>query len=180
MTVKRSPAGLFVSHAPALDRFAAKCRFDPVTGCVIWVGGTTSGRGESNPVYGSFWADGRRWFAHRWAAAFIHGHNIGGLQVDHYCPALVAGGGKPNTLCVEHARPETPYDNNGPLRAERAAIALQTPEQRRYWLLVQLGYEPTPDCCAPQGPDLLGIPYFDPPEWLRPFIPKPEFAECPF
>lgn len=46
----------------ALQRFAEKCAFDPVTGCVMWIGGTTHGHGNNAP-YGSFW-DGKRWFAH--------------------------------------------------------------------------------------------------------------------
>ena len=55
-----------------LERFIAKCRFEPRTGCVRWIGGKTSGRGNT-ALYGSFWFEGRRWFAHRWAAAYIHG-----------------------------------------------------------------------------------------------------------
>lgn len=180
LALPRAAGGLFVSTGPAIERFAAKCQFDPATGCVVWVGGKTSGRGETNPVYGSFWDEKRRWFAHRWAAAKIHGFDIGGMQVDHYCPALIAAGGKPNTLCVEHVRPETRYDNNGPLRVERAAIAEQTAEQRRYWLFVHLGIEPPPGCCEPQGVDDGGFPLFDPPEWLQPFVPKLEYDECPF
>lgn len=176
----RSPSGLFLSQAPALERFAAKCRFDASTGCVVWVGGTTSGRGETNPVYGSFWAEGRRWFAHRYASARIHGHDIGGVQVDHYCPALVARGGRPNTLCVEHVQPETQARNLA-LQHERRALAEQSPEQRLYWLLVHLGYEQPTGCCGPQAIDDTEIPFFDPPEWYRPFAPKRlETVECPF
>lgn len=85
----------------ALARFAAKCRFDPVTGCVEWTGGTTSGKG-SVCEYGSFWFEGRRWFAHRWAARFIHGLEIDGLDVDHECR---------NRLCQQHLQ-AIPHNHN--------------------------------------------------------------------
>lgn len=172
---KRGPRGRLLP-TPALERFAAKCRFDPVTGCVVWTAGTSSGQGGGAGVYGAFWAGGGRVPAHRWAAAHIHGFDIDGLQVDHYCPALL----KPNTLCVEHVRPET-QARNTELRDERAAIAArQTALQRQYWLFVSLGFEPEPNGPAPQADPAEGIPFYDPPEWLRPFMPELEIAECPF
>ncbi|WP_372732943.1 hypothetical protein, partial [Novosphingobium sp.] len=68
----------------AMERFANKCAFDPVTGCVMWVGGQTSGHGRNQP-YGTFWFEGEMWKAHRWAAMHIHGHDITGLDVAHKC-----------------------------------------------------------------------------------------------
>lgn len=159
---------------PSLQRFAEKCRFDATTGCVIWTGGTTQGRGNS-AVYGSFWDDGRRHFAHRWAAANIHGHDIDGLQVGHCCP------GRPNTLCVEHVEPTTNTENqaerNARLASDRRAV--QTTEQRQFWLFVHLGIEQLPDEPEPVA-DNDQIPFFTPPEWLRPFMAKPEDSICPF
>jgi hypothetical protein len=70
---------------PALERFAEKCRFDPATGCVLWIGGTTAGRGNS-ALYGSFWFEGSRWFTHRWSAIHIHGIDLGDNQAGHCCP----------------------------------------------------------------------------------------------
>ena len=145
-----------------LVRFAKYCRFDAATGCVVWVGGTTQGRGHSSP-YGSFWYAGRRWFAHRWAAKFIHGLDIEDMQVDHCCPH------HPNTLCVEHVQAITPAANR----------ELQT---RRYWVFVTKGLEPPPSFWLPPEPEEQQIPFFTPPEWYRQAKPS-EFAAkatCPF
>lgn len=117
--VFRSPCG---PNASALERFAAKCDFDPATGCVMWTGGTTQGRGHSAP-YGSFKDEGRRWFAHRWAAKHVHGLNIDGYQVDHCCPNT---NGRPNTLCVQHLQAVTFYEH----------VEL---EQRRNNIFIQVG-----------------------------------------
>lgn len=134
----------------AMRRFVSKVQFMPCTGCVIWTGGRTSGRGHSSP-YGAFWYQGRRWFAHRWAAQFIHGYDIDGLQVGHFCPAFI----RPDTLCVEHVRPETGKANR----------ELQTSQQRQYWLLVAKGYkEPPPGC---EGRHDTGVPFYDEPDWLK-------------
>lgn len=154
----------------ALKRFAEKCAFDPVTGCVMWIGGTTSGRGHSEP-YGSFWFEGARWFAHRWAAAFIHGHEITGLQVDHNCPC------GPSTLCVEHVKPET-SDINRYLQNHRPGRAFQDLVTKQYWLFVSKGIEEY----IPPKRELSDVPFFAPPEWLRPFLPSFEVLanDCPF
>lgn len=178
-TLPRTPGGLFVSTGPAIERFAAKCRFDPVTGCVLWTGGTTAGRGNS-AKYGSFWYEGRRWFAHRWAAAFIHGLAIGGAEVGHCCPE------GPNTLCVQHLEPTTKADNlaeqiaRGTGAVGAARKAEQSAQQRQFWLFVQLGIEPEPEQVRPLDDELGQIPFFEPPEWYRPYAPKLEIAECPF
>lgn len=129
-----------------MERFAAKCRFDPGTGCVIWIGGTTSGHGHHHP-YGSFWFEGRRWFAHRWAARYIHGQNIDDMQVDHCCPD-----GVPHTLCVQHLQAVPPRIN-----------------RELQWIRAQVGLDPAP-------PDPLDpfeeVPFFDPPEWLAALQPQ--------
>jgi hypothetical protein len=137
-----------------MERFAAKCEFDAATGCVMWTGGTTQGRGHSAP-YGSFKDGGRRWFAHRWAAKHIHGLDIDGYQVDHCCPHTE---GRPNTLCVQHLQAVTHYEH----------VAL---EQRRNNIYIQVGLldaEPLfePDESAPAR--------FDPPEWFIRL--RPEYA----
>lgn len=156
----------------ALDRFREKCRFDPVTGCVLWIGGKTSGRGNT-AVYGSFWFEGRRWFAHRWAAAYIHGLDIGGVTAGHCCPHT---GGKPNTLCVEHLKPETLAANV----AERNTRVAQDSATRQYWLFVHLGIEEAPPVYeAPAD----GIPFYSPPAWLGmsdEAVAALALADCPF
>lgn len=131
-------------NGPALHRFVEKCRFDPITGCVIWIGGRTQGRGHSVP-YGSFWSDGRRWFAHRWAAVYIHGLEIEGLQVDHCCPTIPI----PNTLCVEH------------LQSVPAAI-----NRELQWIRTQVGLlEPPPYCDDPASDAPIEHSPCSPPVW---------------
>ena len=105
-SLQRDTRGLFLPGPPALDRFRSFCRFEPETGCVVWIGGTTAGRGH-HVRYGSFWCERRRWFAHRWSAKHIHGLDIDELQVDHCCPNIP----HPNTLCVEHVQPKTLLEN---------------------------------------------------------------------
>lgn len=139
----------------ALERFAAKCQFNAVTGCVEWIGGTTCGKGNT-AKYGSFWFEGRRWFAHRWAAKHIHGLEIEGLDVDHKCR---------NSLCQQHLQ-AIPQDANAALR----------------WVRVQHGAEEPP----PDGhhPDMNGVPFFEEPAWLKPFLIMVNSEEnddgCPF
>lgn len=139
----------------ALVRFRKFCRFEPETGCVIWIGGTTSGRGHHSP-YGSFKFARRRWLAHRWAAKFIRGLDIEGLQVDHWCPHIP----HPNTLCVEHGKPITLLENVE-LQHARAF------ENRRTGIHLQVGILRYDDVYGPRAerdPDL--IPFFNPPAWL--------------
>jgi hypothetical protein len=156
----------------ALERFASKCRFEPETGCVVWTGGTTSGQG-CNTRYGAFWFEGRRWFAHRWSAVYIHGFDLGTDTAGHYCPHTPDG--NPNSLCIEHVRPQSMADNVAERNVRyhatrRAQKAQQNSNQRLYWKLVHLGYEEPP----PSSDGLLPVahPRFDPPEWYRPFMPK--------
>lgn len=132
-----------------LDRFRKYCRFDPVTGCVIWIGGRTRGRGNT-AEYGRFWFDGKSWLAHRWSAIYIHKLPIENVTAGHCCPH------GHNTLCVEHIRPETLADNVAERNTRIAA-------ERKYWLLVERGYEPPPEIER----DDAEIPYYLEPEWLR-------------
>ena len=154
------------SWRPSLARFAEKCVFDALTGCVLWTGGTSAGRGNS-ARYGRFYDQGHIWYAHRWSAVHIKGINLGEDQAGHCCPA------GPNTLCVEHVIGQTQLENlaeqNGRMKAK------QTAAQRQYWLFVQLGIEPEPEG---QVVDLGAIPFYLPPAWFAPFMEKNN--ECPF
>lgn len=151
----RLPNGRFVSIVPAIDRFLAKCRFDPKTGCVLWTGGTTAGRGHT-ARYGAFKYQGRRWFAHRWAAKFIHGLDIdGGGQVDHCCPY----GNAPNPLCVEHLQVTTPSVN-----------------RELQWLRVWVGIDEPHSVDRGDTRD----PFPLPPEWFDPAAFQSKLAEVPF
>lgn len=148
-----------------MERFIAKCRFEPETGCVIWIGGQTKGRGHHVP-YGAFKYEGVRWAAHRWAAKFIHGFDIEGLQVDHCCPNIPL----PNTLCVQHVQPIT-----GELNRH-----LQT-ERRRKFIHLEVGLMTYEDVYGPP-PEVVGlsdsIPFFSPPTWLG--IQGDDHDHCPF
>lgn len=153
---------------PALERFLSFCRFEPETGCVLWDGGTTSGRGHHVP-YGSFW-DGKRWFSHRWSAKHIHGFEIAGLQVDHWCPHIP----KPNTLCVEHVQPRTLLEN-------RELQTIRAFELRKRNIHLQVGLLKYEDVYGPQidrDPDL--IPFFTPPAWLGLPDGRHHTDDCPF
>ena len=159
------------SYRPALERFAEKCRFDPRTGCVLWIGGTTAGRGNT-ARYGSFWHEGSRWAAHRWAAIHIHGMNLGSNQAGHNCPH------GPNTLCVEHVTGQTQLENLAELNERLKAKAQQSNLDKQFWLFVSLGIEPAPPK-QEIPPD--EIPFYEPPEWLKPFMKKVESEnDCPF
>ncbi|HEX8421157.1 MAG TPA: hypothetical protein VF638_14220 [Sphingomonas sp.] len=124
----------------ALARFLKYCAFDPLTGCVMWIGGTTAGRGHSQR-YGAFWFERRRWYAHRWAAKHIHGQEINDMQVDHCCPH------GPETLCVHHVQAVTPEAN------------------REYqWIRRQVGLLPQPPV-GEIADD--AVPFYYPPAWLE-------------
>lgn len=162
---------------PALQRFAEKCEFDPATGCVLWTGATTAGRGNTTR-YGSFWAEGRRVFAHRWAAVHIHGIELGTDEAGHCCPH------GPNSLCVQHLEGTTKAANIAE-RNTRVAKANQAAATRQFYLFQQLGFlEPEPDPeTAPLVAKLDAIPFFEPPEWLRPYMQIRKATnddDCPF
>lgn len=159
----------FIPRRPAMDRFAEKCAFDPYTGCVMWIGGITMGGGHSQP-YGSFKFMRRRWAAHRWSAVHIHGFDIEGLHVDHCCPC------GPSTLCVEHVKPES-AEVNRELQHSRPGRNWQSLETRQHWLFVDKGIRqsrPRPE------PVPLDVPFFTPPLWLKPYLPKENSYDCPF
>lgn len=95
------------------------------------------------------------------------------MTVGHCCPHT---GGKPNTLCVEHLKPETLAENV----AERNTRVAQSNAERQFWLFVQLGIEPAPPVYeAPEN----GVPFYLPPAWLG-FSPDAVAAlapaDCPF
>lgn len=166
----RDSAGRFKIVKSSLSRFAEKCQFDPTTGCVLWTGGTSAGRGNT-ARYGVFWDEGARWFAHRWSAVNIHGIALGENQAGHCCPH------GSNTLCIQHVKAQTQLENleelNGRLKAR------QTAQERQFYLFVQLGIEPPP--APPPEIDSDAVPFYEPPEWLRPFLQSPENDDdCPF
>lgn len=171
MTLTRNEKGRFVQTKDAMRRFAEKCAFDPITGCVMWIGAQGKGRGHSEP-YGRFWDEGMMWWAHRWSAMYIHGHDITGLHVDHCCPF------GPSTLCVEHVRPES-AERNRQLQHLRPGRAFQDLATKQYWLFVHKGIERLPERFRFKPED---IPFADPgdfeplqpPEWLRPFMGERE------
>lgn len=147
---------------PALDRFAEKCKFDPITGCVLWIGGTTTGQGNTTR-YGAFWDDGRRVPAHRWAAVNIHGIDLGSDDAGHTCPH------GPNSLCVQHLAGQTKAENNAE-RNTRVAKANQSASTRQFYLFKQLGIgEPEPEKPSTSA-DFMSVPFYEPPEWFRPYI----------
>ena len=145
---------------PALLRFVDKCRFVPETGCVVWTGGQTKGRGHNAP-YGSFWYDGRRWFAHRWAAKFIHGQDIEGMQVDHCCPHTH----KPDTLCVQHVQSITP-DLNREL------------QHRRFWAHLACGLISYEDAFGTEPDEPAeSIPFWPEPDWYKKALQVKAFTD---
>ncbi len=155
-----------------MERFLSFCRFQPETGCVLWDGGTTCGRGHHIP-YPSFWFDGKRWLGHRWAAKFIHGLDIENYHVDHYCPELII----PNTLCVAHLQTKTLLEN----------VKLQH-QRRKHFIHLEVGltqyrevYGHEPGAPEPES----AIPFFTPPAWFAAAIQGPTHERladtaCPF
>lgn len=148
-------------NGPALERFLRNCRFNPGTGCVLWTGGTTAGRGHS-ARYGAFWYEGRRWAAHRWSSRFIHGHVIDGLQVGHFCNETTWLDA-PDTLCVEHVRPETAEVNRA-LQTLHLRAVQQSVEQRRFWVHAQVGIHEAPPV---SHACFSAVPFYEEPAWLR-------------
>jgi hypothetical protein len=108
------------SLIPPLQRFLAKCSFDPTTGCVNWTGAKTAGRGH-HAQYGAFKCPflKKKVYAHRWAAQHIHLLDITDKQVDHMCQ---------NTLCQHHLQ---------------AIPAMQNRELQ--WIRYQVGLDELPD-----------------------------------
>lgn len=153
----------------SMERFASKCAFDPYTGCVMWIGGTTHGHGNNAP-YGSFWDAGRRWFAHRWAAHHIHGLDIDAKPVGHNCPC------GPSTLCVQHLTGMTVTENNEMIKTNPGRC-LQDITTKKYWIYIAVGLEEYREVER----DIPDFPMYDPPNWLRPFLVKgSDYVDCPF
>lgn len=153
----------------ALERFRRFCRFDATTGCVLWVGGTTKGRGH-HVDYPAFWFLGERWFGHRFSARYIHGLDIDSYQVDHCCPHRPY----PETLCVEHVQAITPKEN-------RDLQAL-----RKRMIHMQVGLVDYHDVYGHRPAETIitgdNIPFFQPPAWLSATIQgEPHGSpDCPF
>ena len=134
-----------ISDAPleALKRFFDKLEVDACHGydgpaCVLWTGGKSCGQGKTIK-YGVLKFQNRRWFAHRWAAFYIHGQEIAGFQVDHQCN---------RALCMSHLQATTPEWN-----------------RELQWIRVQKGIDENP---RPQfQPDDLPVPFFPEPQWYR-------------
>lgn len=154
----------------ALARFKDKCVFDPSTGCVLWNGALTNGKGSSS-IYGRFWYEGKSWYAHLWAAKFIHGIEVGeGEQVDHCCE--VNGERQPNSLCVQHLQP-LPALVNARLRWSRFW---------EYWSGEEEEAELEGNGAKPIDPGG-GVPFYSEPDWLRDADGNEEEtddANCPF
>lgn len=153
-----------------LERFLSFCRFEPTTGCVVWVGGTTMGRGHHVP-YGAFWFEGKSWYAHRWSAKFIHGLDVDGLQVDHCCP--IESCTTPNTLCVEHVQCLTLGEN-------RELQSVRKFEARKRAIHLEVGILRYEDIYGPfYAPQDDLIPFHSPPAWLGAQHDH-HAAACPF
>lgn len=107
-----------------LKRFLKYLVFDPGTGCVLWIGGRSTG-GRRNVSYGSFHFQGRNWKAHRWAAKYIHGLDISDpdTQVDHFCEPF------PNSLCVHHLQVIKGADNRRLVHERRRRSGLTAPPE---------------------------------------------------
>jgi hypothetical protein len=140
-------------HARALERFKSKCQFDPATGCVLWAGALTSGKG-SCCVYGRFWYMGKSHYAHRWAAEHIHQLKLTpGYHVGHCCE-------RPNTLCVQHVADMFPSDNWKMINRDGSALD-------------QSG-------ASLAGPDPGEVPFHSEPEWLSGKQMNGNDDDCPF
>lgn len=131
--------------AKAHKRFRAKLKFDPGTGCVLWIAGQTMGHGHSVP-YGGFWFDGKKWTAHRWAAKYIHGLDLNPLhQIDHCCEPV------PNTLCVQHLQ-SIPAQLNRELQWIRVQNQFDGGEN----------YKP-----SVSAKPFTSVPFYPEPDWLK-------------
>lgn len=60
-----------------LERFLARTKRDPVTGCLVWT------RATNRDGYGRFYADGFDWKAHRWIFRMMYGEEP--EEVMHRC-----------------------------------------------------------------------------------------------
>lgn len=83
-----------------LDRIAAKSFPEPMSGCVLWAGGT----GGRSHRYGVVWDGGVMRSVHRVVYERAHGPIPEGLQIDHRCNT-------PECVNVAHLRAVTPREN---------------------------------------------------------------------
>lgn len=90
-----------MSNASALDRFEAKYRIDPETGCWLW----TAAR--SHDGYGHFWSGTRVTFAHKWMWEYLNGPVPEGMQLDHF----ECDGGAQGCVNPQHVRLASPWEN---------------------------------------------------------------------
>ena len=98
MNTEHGQSGRF-KHTPAIQRFIAKTRRDPATGCVLWTGGTT------NHGYGQFWpTKHRNVLAHRWIYTQVVGHIPPGLDLMHSCDT-------PACVNTDHLKPGAHAEN---------------------------------------------------------------------
>ena len=91
---------------------------------------------------GSFWFEGRRWLAHRWAAAHIHGLEIDGKEVIAECD---------DPLCVQHLSAIVPAGNSA----------------QHYTMVAKGALAPTPARPKPRPDEA----WHEEPDWLKPFVP---------
>lgn len=112
-----------------IARFLSRCTLDPSTGCLVWAGAKSRGRGKTI-WYGSFHVSakpgipGKTVRAHKFYSVAVLGHRpkTGIHQLDHVCV---------NSLCVRHIACVPAYINR----------ALQ-------WIRVQVGLDSPPDYYA--------------------------------
>ena len=86
------------------------------------------------------------YYAHRWAAEFIHGLETDGRDIIQQCD---------NPLCVQHLSSEPSGD---------------TVERRRVWVAYSVGLEPPPD---PPAANESAVPFYIEPDWLKQLRPEP-------
>jgi hypothetical protein len=132
---------IFDAPIPALKRFFDKLEVDPChgfagTACVLWTGGKSCGQGKT-VKYGVLKYERQRWYAHRWAAKFIHGQEIDFKQVDHQCC---------RPLCMSHLQSISPEWN-----------------RELQWIRVQVGIEDNPRPSFEE--DEFPVPFFPEPAW---------------
>lgn len=145
-SVSPSLSGMtLISDVPldSLRRFFEKLEVDPCHGfngsaCVLWTGGKSCGQGKTIK-YGVLKYQRQRWYAHRWAARFIHGHDLDMMQVDHLCN---------RPLCVSHVQAVPPTIN-----------------RELQWIRVQVGIEDNP--CEQFEEDAFPVPFYAEPDWYR-------------
>jgi hypothetical protein len=92
---------MVLRRGPAIERFWDRVMPEPMSGCWLWLGGTTR---KARGGYGRFAVDGVATMAHRFAYEHFVAAIPEDLEIDHLCR---------NTLCVnpEHMEPVTHLTN---------------------------------------------------------------------